>query len=169
MHWQNLTYLVLCEYYNPVVFMVDLVHLRLSPAVIITKRGGESGYAIARLTKKMSERESHYSSFLSCTPTIKELTEHVDVGSNWYIVGTMLDLDQRRLRSIEGQTGHTDTHKTIEMFNLWLTTTPTASRREILEVLRKRVVGENTVADEYEKHLKELHESTCMLILNVCP
>ena len=125
---------------------------------------------VARLrTKIMSERESHYSSFLSCTPTIKELTEHVDVGSNWYIVGTMLDLDQRRLRSIEGQTGHTDTHKTIEMFNLWLTTTPTASRREILEVLRKRVVGENTVADEYEKHLKELHESTCKLTLTVCP
>ena len=126
---------------------------------------------VARLhTKIMSEKESHYdySSFLSCTPTIKELTEHVDIGSNWYIVGTMLDLDQRRLRSIEGQTGHTDTHKTIEMFNLWLTTTPAASRREILEVLRKRVVGENTVADEYEKHLKELHESTCKLTLNVC-
>ena len=64
---------------------------------------------VARLhTKIMSEGESHYSSFLSCTPTIKELTEHVDVGSNWYIVGTMLDLDQRRLRSIEGQAGHTE-------------------------------------------------------------
>ena len=75
----------------------------------------------------------------------------------------MLDLDQKRLRSIETQTGHTDTHKMIEMFNLWLTTTTTASRRQILETLRIRVVGENTLADEYEKHLKELHKTTCKL------
>ena len=105
-----------------------------------------------------------FGAFLSATPTIKELTEHVDVVTNWYIVGTMLDLDQRRLRSIEGHTGHTDTHKMIEMFNLWLTTTPTASRRQVLEVLRIRVVGENALADEYEKHLKELHETNCKLI-----
>ena len=105
--------------------------------------------------------EKSFDCFLSATPTIKELTEHVDVGTNWYIVGTMLDLDQRRLRSIEGQTGHTDTHKMIGMFNLWLDTTPTASRRQVLEALRIRVVGENTLADEYEKHLKELHEATC--------
>uniref|UniRef100_A0A1X7T7T8 Death domain-containing protein n=1 Tax=Amphimedon queenslandica TaxID=400682 RepID=A0A1X7T7T8_AMPQE len=73
----------------------------------------------------------------------------------------MLDLDQKRLRSIEAQAGHTDTHKMIEMFNLWLTTTPTASRRQVLEVLRKRVVNEHTVADKYEKYLKELHDTTC--------
>ena len=106
-----------------------------------------------------------FDAFLSSTPTIKELTEHVDVSTNWYIVGTLLDLDQRRLRSIiEGQTGHTNTHKMIEMFNLWLTTTPTASRRQVLEALRISVVGENTLADKYEKHLKKLHETNCKLI-----
>ena len=107
--------------------------------------------------------EVSFDTFLSYPPTIKELTEHVDVSTNWYIVGTLLDLDQRRLRSIEGQTGHTDTHKMIEMFNLWLTTTPTASRRQVLETLRIRVVGENALADQYEKHLKELHETSCKL------
>ena len=107
--------------------------------------------------------EVSFDCFLSSSPTIKELTEHVDVSTNWYMVGTMLDLDQKRLRSIEGQTGHTDTHMMIEMFNLWLTTTPTASRRQVLETLRKRIVGENTLADEYEKHLKELHETSCKL------
>ncbi|XP_019860404.1 PREDICTED: uncharacterized protein LOC109588729 [Amphimedon queenslandica] len=76
-----------------------------------------------------------------------------------YIIGTMLDLDQKRLRSIEAQTSHSDTHKMIEMFNLWLTTTPTASRRQVLETLRKSVVSEHTVADKYEKHLKVLHET----------
>ena len=108
-------------------------------------------------------KETSFNIFLSSTPTIKELTEHVDVSTNWYIVGTMLDLDQKRLRSIEGQTGHTDTHKMIEMFNLWLDTTPTASRKQVLEALRKSVVGENTLADEYEKHLKELYEESCKL------
>ena len=108
-------------------------------------------------------KEISFVTFLSATPTIKELTEHVDVSTNWYIVGTMLDLDQKRLRSIEGQTGHTDTHKMIEMFNLWLDTTPTASRRQVLEALRIRVVGENTLADEYEKYLKKFHETTCKL------
>ena len=104
--------------------------------------------------------KSSFNSFLSSTPTIKELTEHIDVGTNWYIVGTVLDLDQRRLQSIKEQ-GGSDTDKIIEMFNLWLTTTPTASRRQVLEALRIRVVGENTLADEYEKHLKKLHEATC--------
>ncbi|XP_019860406.1 PREDICTED: uncharacterized protein LOC109588730 [Amphimedon queenslandica] len=104
--------------------------------------------------------ESSFDTFLSVTPTTAELTKHIDVSTNWYIVGTMLDLDQKRLRSIEAQTGHTDTHKMIKMFNLWLTTTPTASRRQVLETLRIRVVGENTLADEYEKHLKDLHEAT---------
>ena len=74
----------------------------------------------------------------------------------------MLDLDQKRLRSIEGQSGHTDIYKMIEMFNLWLTTTP-ASRKQVLDALRIRVVGENILADEYEKHLKELHKTTCKL------
>ncbi|XP_019854810.1 PREDICTED: uncharacterized protein LOC105313548 [Amphimedon queenslandica] len=104
-------------------------------------------------------KESSLNVFLSSAPTIKELTEHVDVGTNWYIVGTMLDLDQRQLQDITGK-AVPSTHKMIEMFNLWLTTTPTASRRQILEVLRIRVVGKNTLADEYEKHLRKLHGTT---------
>ena len=108
-------------------------------------------------------KENSFDAFLLSTPTIKELTEHVDVSTDWYIVGTMLDLDQKSLRNIERQTGHTDTHKMIEMFNLWLATAPTASRRQVLETLKKSVVGENTLADEYEKHLKEMHKATCKI------
>ncbi|XP_019855266.1 PREDICTED: uncharacterized protein LOC109584104 [Amphimedon queenslandica] len=100
-----------------------------------------------------------FNAFLSFTPTIKELTEHVNVSTNWYTLGTMLDLDQKRLQDINGK-AEPSTHKMIEMFNLWLTTTPTASRRQVLEALRVSVVGEITLADEYEKHLKKLHETT---------
>ena len=80
----------------------------------------------------------------------------------------MLDLDQKRLRSIEAQTGHTGAHKMIEMFNLWLDTTPTASRRQVLEALRVDAVEEITLAHKYEKHLRELHETTCKLYYTCC-
>ena len=108
------------------------------------------------------QKETSFNTFLSSTPTIKELTEHVNVGTNLHTLGTMLDLDQRRLQEINGK-AVPSTQKMIEIFNLWLTTTPTASRKQVLEALRKSVVGENTLADEYEKHLKELHEATCKL------
>uniref|UniRef100_A0A1X7UH41 Death domain-containing protein n=1 Tax=Amphimedon queenslandica TaxID=400682 RepID=A0A1X7UH41_AMPQE len=104
--------------------------------------------------------EVSFAAFLSSTPTIKELTEHVNVSTKWYLVGTMLDLDQKRLKSIEAQTGHNDAHKTVEMFNIWLETTPTASRRQVLEAMRADAVGENTLAQKYEKHLRELHQET---------
>ena len=108
--------------------------------------------------------ETSFDTFLSDTPTIKELTEHVDVGTKLYTLGTMLGLDQRRLQGIREQAGP-ETDKMIDMFKLWLTTTPTASRRQVLEALRKSVVGENTLAYEYEKHLKKLYEETCKLYL----
>ena len=106
-----------------------------------------------------------YRNFLSYRPGLAELTEHVDVGTKWYLLGTLLQLDDRRLDGIDQLPGHDDTKKTLKMFQHWLTTTPTASRRQVLEALRKRVISENTVADQYEAHLKELHESTCKLTL----
>ena len=116
---------------------------------------------------RTQHKETSFNAFLSSTPTIKELTEHVNVATNWYLVGTMLELDQKRLKSIEAhtgpRTGHTDAHKTIEMFNLWLDTTPRASRRQILEALRADAVEEITLAHKYEKHLRELHKTTCKL------
>ena len=113
-------------------------------------------------TNGCSTKETSFNTFLSSTPTIKELTEHVNVSTNWYIVGTMLDLDQRRLQDINGKPAP-NTHKMIEMFNLWLDTTPTASRRQILEALRVDAMEEITLAHKYEKHLKELYEATCKL------
>ena len=106
-------------------------------------------------------KEVSYNRFLSYRPGLDELTEHVDVGTKWYLLGTLLHLDDRRLDGIEQLQGQDDTHKTLKMFQHWLTTTPTASRRQVLEALTKRVVSENTVADQYKDYLKELHDSTC--------
>ena len=106
-------------------------------------------------------KEISYNFFLSYRPGLDELTEHVAVGTKWYLLGTLLHLDDRRLDGINQLQGQDDTDKTLRMFQHWLTTTPTASRRQILEALRKRVISENTVFDHYENYLKELHESTC--------
>ena len=105
-----------------------------------------------------------FHNFLSQRPALDELIEHVDVGTKWYLFGALLHVEDKRLDGIDQLPGHDDTMKTLKMFQHWLNTTPTASRRQVLEVLRKRVVGEHIVADQYEKYLKELHETNCKQI-----
>ena len=112
-------------------------------------------------------KEISYDNFLSYRPALDELIEHVDVGTKWCFLGTLLHVEDKRLDGIDQLQGHNDTHKTYKMFQNWLTTTPTASRRQVLKALRKRVISEHTVADQYEAHLKELHESTCKLTLTM--
>ena len=41
------------------------------------------------------------------------------------------------------------------MFYLWLNTNPNATRREVIETLRKDTIDESAVAEEYVKVLKE--------------
>lgn len=89
-----------------------------------------------------------FEEFLTCKPSLKELTEHVDLGTNWYKVGAVLGLDGRQLNSIQGDC-------TIKMFDLWLKVSPGASRSTILQALRNVAVEENTVAFKYEKSLKK--------------
>ena len=109
-------------------------------------------------------KEISFHNFLSHRPALDELIEQVNVGTKWYLFGTLLHLDDKRLDGIDQLPGHDDTHKTLKMFQHWLNTTPTASRRQVLEVLRKRAISEHTVADEYEKYLKDLHETDCKLM-----
>ena len=40
------------------------------------------------------------------------------------------------------------------MFELWLVANPHASRRQVIDALRKEVIEENTIAHEYEQTLK---------------
>ena len=118
---------------------------------------------MADSTLRLTEHKKRsFDTFLSATPTIKELTKHANVGTKWNVLGTMLELDPRRLQSI-GEKNCSDTDKMIDMFSLWLTTIPTASRRQVLEALREDSVEANDIAHKYEKHLKELHQTTCKL------
>ena len=109
------------------------------------------------------QRLASFESFLDGTPTLSELTRRIQIDNKWYILGTLLEIESRKLNSIEKQPGCDDVHKTLKMFELWLATTPTASRKHLLEMLRERVIGENTVAEEYEKYLKEQHNTNCKI------
>ena len=109
------------------------------------------------------QRLASFESFLDGTPTLSELTRRIEIDNKWYILGTLLEIEPRKLNSIEKQPGCDDVYKTLKMFETWLATTPTASRRHLLQMLRERVVGENTIAEEYKKYLKEQHDTTCKI------
>ena len=94
--------------------------------------------------------------FLSKKPTLDELLKHVRVIKKWYKFGELLDLHTNELDAIEELYQDRDADfKTLKMFYLWLDTNPNATRREVIETLRKEAIDESAVAEEYVKALKE--------------
>ena len=89
--------------------------------------------------------------YLDQKPSLAELTEHVNVGTKWYQVGIqLLQLDPRRLDAIDVECKDIDT-KLFKMYQLWLSTTPNATRRQLLQVLRLSSIAEHTIASQYEE------------------
>ena len=94
--------------------------------------------------------------FLSRKPTLDELIKHVRITKKWYKFGELLHLHADELDAIEELNQDRDADfKTLKMFYLWLDTNPNATRREVIEALRKDTIGESAVAEEYVKALKE--------------
>ena len=106
----------------------------------------------------MAARVSTFEEILEEKPTLDELCEHIMIGTKWYQLGIQLKLDVTQLDVINEQNSDV-TQKTSKMFQLWLSTNPLATRRHVLEALRKRVIGENNVANEYEKILTSPYSS----------
>ena len=94
-----------------------------------------------------------FESKLEEMPDLDELIQHVRVGSNWYSLGVLLKLDKIKLNDISEMTGGSD-FKASQMFQLWLRTNPNATRRQVIDALKKEPVKEMTVADNYEKILQ---------------
>ena len=92
--------------------------------------------------------------FLSRRPTIRELCEHVSISTNWYQFGVLLKLNATELDAIEEMNEGTE-FKIKKMFELWLSTNPNATRREIIEALKSDDIGRSAVAEKYELSLKE--------------
>ena len=114
------------------------------------------------LMEILSSVDCSFDSFLSSTPHLRELIEYIEVGTNWNLLGVLLGLAKKDLDGIEQQPGNC-AQKAMKMFDLWLSTTPTASRKEILEALEKRPLSQNTVAEKYANHLKDL----CKPVINL--
>ena len=87
-------------------------------------------------------------------PTLDELCENVRIGGKWYQLGIQLKLDAKELDYIDEQS-RDNSYKTTKMFQLLLTTNPQITRQDILRGLRRRVVNENNIANEYERTLKK--------------
>ena len=98
-----------------------------------------------------------YSSFdeiLNGKPTLAELCQHVPVSANWYIMGTLLELDVRKLNEIEDLQKPVS-YKVSKMYELWLDTKPQATRRQVLDTLKMSAVGQVSLAQQYETKLKD--------------
>ena len=86
-------------------------------------------------------------------PNLAELIQHVRVGSKWHLLGVLLELDGIKLNDISEMREGSD-FKALKMFQLWLETNPNATRRQVIDALKKEPVKEMTVADNYEKILQ---------------
>ena len=83
-------------------------------------------------------------------PALDELCEHIRIGSKWYQLGIQLKLDPKKLRDDIQKLPEDSTYKTSRMFELWLDTNPNATRRQVIDALRKEVIKEITIAHKYE-------------------
>ena len=102
----------------------------------------------------MATSNTLYEEKLREKPTLDELCEHVNIGTKWYTFGVLLKLDITKLNAIEELNRDVDV-KTLKMFQLWLNTNPEAMRMQIVDALKKEVIGVVTLAEKYEKILRE--------------
>ena len=95
-----------------------------------------------------------FDAMLSGRPTLDELCEHVDIGYKWYKFGVLLKLKLRNLNDIEEDCKDVNI-KALRMFEKWLDTNPKAMRKEIIDALKKPVIGGKAMAERYLMALKE--------------
>ena len=87
-------------------------------------------------------------------PTLKELSRHIILGPNWYMFGTQLGLDSASLDGILVSNNEDVHYRTTKMFKLWLDSNPCPTRQKILDTLRLKVIGLNSIAKDYEDVIK---------------
>ena len=102
-----------------------------------------------------------FDSFLNEKPTLTELLQHVSISTKWYQFGMLLEINSAKLDYIEQDYQGSDM-KALKMFELWLSSNPSASRKQIIDTLKTEAIGENTVAEEYWKTLIESKTLLCI-------
>ena len=101
----------------------------------------------------MTKRRLSFEEILEEKLALDELCEHIRIGSKWYQLGIQLKLNVKKLEDIH-KLPDDSIYKTTKMFELWLDTKPDATRRQMIDALRKEVIEEITVAHDYEQTLK---------------
>ena len=101
------------------------------------------------------------SDFLNGKPTVDELCQYVTISTKWYKFGRLLHLDTSTdLDNIDQQYKDDDDSKVLKMLELWLSTSPNPTRREIIDTLLNPVINECVLAEKYKKALLESEYNT---------
>ena len=87
--------------------------------------------------------------FFSATLSVRILSCELQSVSNWYQLGVKLGLKLYQLKHIEEKTTDIERRK-IEMYDLWLRTTPEASWNHIVTALRE--MEEITTAERIQQN-----------------
>ena len=95
------------------------------------------------------------SDFLNGKPTVDELYQYVTISTKWYKFGELLKLDTSGDLDNIDQQYKDDDSKVLKMFELWLSTSPNPTRREIIDTLLNPVINESVLAEKYMKGLRE--------------
>ena len=111
------------------------------------------------VNNNMAATDVLYEEILNKKPTLEELCELVPISTKWYQMGILLKLNVKKLNEIEEESKKT-TDKVLKMYELWLDTNPQATRQQIVETLKMDAIEENTLAQNYETKLRELHSKT---------
>ena len=102
----------------------------------------------------MATGDSSFDEILNGKPTLAELCKHVPISTNWKMMGTLLELDVRKLNEIDHESKSVS-DGVLKMYELWLDTKPQATRRQILDTLKMEAVGQMSLAQQYETKLKD--------------
>ena len=98
-----------------------------------------------------------FDEFLQDRPTHDELCNHI-VFCDWRLLAiclpTITDID---VDVIFEETGGISSLALQQTFQLWLKKCPNASRQQVIQILKSRVIGQNAIAAKYESALKELY------------
>ncbi|XP_019855923.1 PREDICTED: uncharacterized protein LOC105313872 [Amphimedon queenslandica] len=96
-------------------------------------------------------RDISYDDFLNQKPPKEELIQHIDTKNQWFMFGLILG---SMLGLIKEDIDQLPMGKALALLELWLNT-PTASRRQLLEELRKDP-DKQDVADDYDQYLTNI-------------
>ena len=102
-----------------------------------------------------------FDAFLNGKPTLAELLKHVSISTKWYQFGVLLEINSAKLDTIDKDYKESQM-KTSKMFELWLSSNPSASRKQIIDTLKTEAIGENTVAEEYWRTLIKSETILCI-------